>query len=133
MYQRDDEYDDYLQAMGGYATNEHFERLALESMEPIVKKTIDVMEDWFQAIEAGIANDRMPNRTDKRYDSSKCDRIIRKIDTYFQGQVDNHPVYFHPKGIKTKGVPMTENAGFERLEGGAREAFVQDLLAIKEG
>ena len=121
---------------------------ALDKAELIM----DVLEEWFDAIEDGTANDRMPDLMGKRYSEEEIDSTIRSIDLYFEGQLHNltYWAWQGEKGreyveldrdtnefkvmskIEPRGVPIDTPPEFNRIEGIAREAFVQDVKAKME-
>lgn len=110
---------------------EYYEEHYGSSMD--TQKVIDVLEEWFWAIEDGSANQRMPDPDGEKISAGRIDALIDTIDKFIEGQVTYSAVYFANKGKETKGKPMNEPAEFNRLEGAAREAFAQDVFRkIKE-
>ncbi|KKN57546.1 hypothetical protein LCGC14_0560920 [marine sediment metagenome] len=92
-------------------------------MSKCVDKVIEVMEDWFQAIENGTAHLRMPGP--KRLSEEEVERTIKYLDDEFQKEIDSHAGHWRLRGIDTSPC-------FNRLEGTSREAFVQDIKRTKK-
>ncbi len=89
--------------------------------EALSEAIIDVMDEWFWAIEDGSANQRTPDLDGRRFSEQECDELIHLIDDYSDAQL--------ALGWgKNKGIDV--GPGFERLEGSAREAFTQDVYRV---
>jgi len=113
----------------GYPTRICTARDTTEFVPEPVAQVIDVMEDWFQAIEAGTANKRLPDISGTRYTKEEVDDFIDRIDKFFESELSHHADYHARIGIRTSGVPMNVPPEFNRLRGAAREAFMQALRA----
>jgi len=93
-----------------------------------VAAVIAVLEDWYQAIEEGTANKRMPNPTARRFSDAECAKLLRIIDEYIQWELDFHPAYWsHYSPNRVDKLAISAPAQMYRIEGNAREAFAQDV------
>lgn len=97
---------------------------------PRAKRVMNVLEDWFNAIEEGTANNRMPNPNGKMFDEEICDKLIKEIEEQTTYEVYFNNTYHAKVGMATEGVVMDAPSGFDRLEGQARQAFAQDIYDI---
>lgn len=108
-----------------------------QALEIKAQAVISVMEDWFQAIEAGTAPDRMPDPKGERYPSRYIDKFIQVIDSFFAEEIKKNRDYWKGEGyIKPQlknGKPIDSPPDFNRLQGMAREAFVQELKKTIKG
>ena len=78
-------------------------------------------------IEDGTAANAVPNVNGKRYDKEYVDRFIRVIDEYFDYEISIYGDYHRDTGMYTKGKAIDKSVDFNRLQGPAREAFVQSV------
>jgi hypothetical protein len=85
-----------------------------------VEAVIETAEEWFQAMQNGTANLRLPDPSYRRFTQQECDEFIEWLDDYFTHQVEDYGSYFIPRGCLYP-------ADWKRIEGGSREAFLQDL------
>ncbi len=91
-------------------------------------EVIGILERWYRALEIGVADNIKPNLTRKvkGEDWKKVDSLITAIDDSFTAELNMHSIHWEKKGI-------TEPPNFNRLKGGARLAFYQDLYeAVKD-
>ncbi len=96
-----------------------------------VQRIIDVMEDWFWAIENDTANERLPDPHGERYSEEYIDGFIRIVDGFFEDELREHPRYWqgkeHKKPELKQGKIIDCPPDFNRLQGASREAFVQEI------
>ena len=88
---------------------------------------IDVMEEWFVAIEDGSANLRYPDPLGVRYTEVEADAFVKLVDDFYEDEVVGHYSYWQSIGLKSKGKSIDATPDFKRLEGASREAFMQDI------
>lgn len=100
--------------------------------DKMAQQVIDVMEEWFQAIEAGTANDRIPNPDDKSPSMEEANKMIEKIDKFIEQEVTEHDDYWERTGMAFKGKPIDKPSDFKRLVGLSRIAFAQDIKRAKK-
>lgn len=87
------------------------------------QKVIDVLEDWFQAVEKDEANSRIPDTNYKRFTKKECDELINMIDDYINEQIRRGWM----RGEVDAG------SDFYRISSdSAREAMAQDLYRVCE-
>ncbi len=95
------------------------------------QRIIDILDEWFWAIENGTANRRRPDPDGQRYDADYVDNFIRTVDEFFKDELRRNARYWRGEVIKKpdlkSGKPIDIPPEFNRLEGAAREAFVQEV------
>jgi len=94
----------------------------LPDMEPIIQ----LMDNWFWAIEDGSAQRRVPDVNGERYPEWRVNSFIRDLDYYCSYQISASPHYFTTE----RGIDVPPE--FDRLQGAAREAFMQALKLAKK-
>ena len=96
----------------------------------LVKRVIACLQEWFNAIEDGTANDRLPDPNGRRFTEKETEEFIKVIDDYTEWEVTQHKDYHGRQGIVMTGVPMDLPTTFYELEGASREAFMQDVKEV---
>lgn len=92
-----------------------------------VEEVIQIMDRWFWELEDGLTDNKFPDDPDGiEVSEEEANRVIRYIDAETMYEARFHPDFFG----KQRGI--TARAGFERLRGPARIAFVQEILEAKE-
>lgn len=94
--------------------------------EALVKRVIGVLQDWFEAMEGGIANHRHPSIGCTVTDE-QANRLIDVIDDFFENEVTKYPEYW------TNRKQVDAPPQFSRLELHARKALAEDLRCVLEG
>jgi len=89
-----------------------------------IDAVIAVMDEWFWAIENGTSDKRRPDPKGIRYSKEDVDTLIKHIDDFTEREYTMHPTYRNFVG-------KTHPAGFGRLKGASREAFVQAIRKVK--
>lgn len=90
-------------------------------INPIYRERwLNVLTRWFRALEYGVAQLAEPDLSGKIYSKEECDFIIKDLDAFFEEVLRDSPNYWHERNI-------AEPPEFDRLKGGARLAFCQDL------
>lgn len=84
-----------------------------------------VLAVWNQALEDGVADQREPdlNHRELVVSKEKVDNLINQIVDWFQTQLARDAEYWNKQG-------MYESPDYDKLEGGARLAFYQDLVEV---
>jgi hypothetical protein len=97
-------------------------------------KIILYLEAAYQAIQNGSAQKWMPIPYGKQYSTEEVDKVIKTIDDYLEWEVNVHaPGYWRGTAMYNASLlfirdkPIEYPADFNRLQGGARAAFVQGL------
>ena len=94
-------------------------------LAPIVQEARALLEDWFQAIEAGMAQSRMPDPLyPAQIDSDTADAVIGHLDAEFERELNSW-------AKKEVAGAYTAGPGFARLGPAQRLALVQQLHALK--
>lgn len=94
--------------------------------EAQVKRVIGVLQDWFEAMEAGTANHRHPSIGCSVTDD-QANRLIDVIDESFEKEITKYPEYWANRK-QVEAPPQ-----FYRLELHARKALAEDLRSVLEG
>jgi hypothetical protein len=96
-----------------------------------VQRIIDILDDWFWAMENGTANDRLPDPDGAHYSEEYIDGFIRLIDGFFENELRKHARYWQGKDFQKPtlkhGKAIDIPPDFNRLKGLSREAFVQEI------
>ena len=101
-----------------------------QDWKAIVKRIVDVLQDWFMAMESGEAVHRYP-APDSKVGTDKADKLISVLDAYFEGELSSNPEYHGRKMGTWPDVPGSP--GFSRLAPHARIALFEDLKRALEG
>lgn len=94
--------------------------------EALVKRVIRVLQDWFEALEAGTANHRHPS-IDCTVTDEQANQLIDIVDDFFENEVTKYPEYW----ANRKHVDAPPQ--FARLEVHARKSLAEDLRSVLEG
>ena len=68
----------------------------------------------------------------KRIPKEKVDELIKMIDDFTQNEVTLHGSYWSTVDTRVHDKSITVNAGFNRLKGASREAFAQEVFALRD-
>ena len=90
-----------------------------------VDEVIKELDRWFWLIENGTSSGAIPSVNGRRYDPEYVDRFILVIDEYFAREIREFGPYHRDTGLDTRGTEIDKPPDFNRLQGPAREAFVQ--------
>ena len=96
------------------------------------KEMIVLLDKLFFKIEDGSAKLSMPDTGGERYDVLKCDQLINMLDKLINHEVVTYPIHWSAVGLETRGVKIDLPPDFNRLEVLIREAFTQEVYALKE-
>lgn len=91
--------------------------------EALVRKVIEVLQDWFEAMERGAANHRHSS-IDCTVTDEQANRLIDVIDGFFENEVTKYPEYWANRK-QVDGLPE-----FSRLAPQARKALAEDLRRV---
>lgn len=93
--------------------------------EAQVRQVIGVLQDWFEALEEGTANQRYPS-LDCMVDDEVANSLVAVIDGAFEHEITSYGEYWRER----KGVEATPE--FSRLELHAKRALAEDLRRVLE-
>ena len=94
----------------------------METDEAFITRTIGVLEDWYLAMENGVALYRFPSAGagTSAYSDAEIDRIIAAVDEEIDGEIERNKHHWNAKGI-------FRGCGFAQLAPLQRRALVEDL------
>lgn len=91
--------------------------------EALVRRVIGVLQEWYDAIEEGTANYRLPSAGCPISDE-QADALIQVIDQFFVDEYTEYNEYW------TKRMLVDAPPEFSRLEITARKALAEDLYSV---